>query len=170
MCLQDEAKALVGRSADDMQALKEAGSPEFDDVLNAVKCRPYVFKLRISEDTWQDEQRIRINIVRWGEPLAVLTVKKDLSAMPLLDAHRHSRESELKTARAIPERLHCQPAWLPVHLHFLSQHCWRQVHILSMPLLVVATPCDQFMISQCFQAAYPAEQHKLGGFCSRSGV
>ncbi|CAK0787257.1 hypothetical protein CVIRNUC_010475 [Coccomyxa viridis] len=61
---QDEAKALVGRSADEMQALKDSGSPEFDDVLNAVKCKSYVFKLRISEDTWQDEQRIRINITR----------------------------------------------------------------------------------------------------------
>ena len=47
-----------------MQALKDSGSPEFDDVLNAVKCKSYVFKLRISEDTWQDEQRIRINITR----------------------------------------------------------------------------------------------------------
>ena len=49
-----------------MQALKDSGSPEFDDVLNAVKCKSYVFKLRISEDTWQDEQRIRINITRCG--------------------------------------------------------------------------------------------------------
>jgi hypothetical protein len=64
--LQDEAKALVGRSADDMQKLKEASSPEFDEVLNAVKCKFYIVKLRISEDTWQDEQRIRINMVRWA--------------------------------------------------------------------------------------------------------
>ena len=54
----------MGRTADEMQALKDSGSPEFDDVLNAVKCKSYVFKLRISEDTWQDEQRIRINITR----------------------------------------------------------------------------------------------------------
>ena len=56
----------MGRTADEMQALKDSGSPEFDDVLNAVKCKSYVFKLRISEDTWQDEQRIRINITRCG--------------------------------------------------------------------------------------------------------
>lgn len=74
---QDEAKALVGRSADDMQKLKEASSPEFDEVLNAVKCKFYIVKLRISEDTWQDEQRIRINMVRW----AISTCVEALSAL-----------------------------------------------------------------------------------------
>lgn len=69
--MQDEAKALVGRSADDMQKLKEASSPEFDEVLNAVKCKFYIVKLRISEDTWQDEQRIRINMVRWANSTCI---------------------------------------------------------------------------------------------------
>lgn len=62
--LQEEATALVGRSADEMQALKDAASPEFDFILNAVNFKACVFKMRISEETWQDEQRIRINIVR----------------------------------------------------------------------------------------------------------
>ena len=61
----------MGRSADDMQKLKEASSPEFDEVLNAVKCRFYIVKLRISEDTWQDEQRIRINMVRWADSTCI---------------------------------------------------------------------------------------------------
>ncbi len=47
-----------------MQALKDAASPEFDFILNAVNFKACVFKMRISEETWQDEQRIRINIVR----------------------------------------------------------------------------------------------------------
>ena len=47
-----------------MQALKDAASPEFDFILNAVHFKACVFKMRISEETWQDEQRIRINIVR----------------------------------------------------------------------------------------------------------
>ena len=61
----------MGRSADDMQKLKEASSPEFDEVLNAVKCKFYIVKLRISEDTWQDEQRIRINMVRWANSTCI---------------------------------------------------------------------------------------------------
>ena len=64
VAVQEEATALVGRSADEMQALKDAASPEFDFILNAVNFKACAFKMRISEETWQDEQRIRINIVR----------------------------------------------------------------------------------------------------------
>ena len=63
---QEEGKQIIGYTANEMQELKEAESPLFEARLNDVKCRSYLFKLKVSEDTWQDEQRIRINVVRWG--------------------------------------------------------------------------------------------------------
>jgi replication factor A1 len=62
--VQDEAKQIVGYTANEMQELKDAESPLFYQRLSDVKCRQYLFKLRISEETWNDEQRLRINIVR----------------------------------------------------------------------------------------------------------
>ena len=62
--VQQEAKALVGRSAEEMQQLKDAASPEFDSILASVSFKPCVFKMRISEETWNEEQRIRINVSR----------------------------------------------------------------------------------------------------------
>ncbi|EIE20436.1 replication factor-a protein [Coccomyxa subellipsoidea C-169] len=61
---QEEGKQIIGYTANEMQELKEAESPLFEARLNDVKCRSYLFKLKVSEDTWQDEQRIRINVVR----------------------------------------------------------------------------------------------------------
>ncbi len=62
--VQEEGKQIIGYTANEMQELKEAESPLFEARLNDVKCRSYLFKLKVSEDTWQDEQRIRINVVR----------------------------------------------------------------------------------------------------------
>ena len=62
---QDEAKLIVGYTANEMQELKDAESPLFEARLNDIKCRSYLFKLKVSEETWNDEQRIRINVSRW---------------------------------------------------------------------------------------------------------
>ncbi len=65
--MQDEGLQIVGHSADEMMALQESNVPLFEARLAAPQFRPYIFKLRASEDTWQDEQRVRINVVRCGE-------------------------------------------------------------------------------------------------------
>ncbi len=52
-----------------MQQLKDAASPEFDSILASVSFKPCVFKMRISEETWNEEQRIRINVSRSGSPM-----------------------------------------------------------------------------------------------------
>ena len=49
-----------------MQQLKDAASPEFDSILASVSFKPCVFKMRISEETWNEEQRIRINVSRYS--------------------------------------------------------------------------------------------------------
>ncbi|CAL5229462.1 g12788 [Coccomyxa viridis] len=79
---QEEAKALVGRSAEEMQQLKDAASPEFDSILASVSFKPCVFKMRISEETWNEEQRIRINVSRI-DPLDF--AKESVGLLDLID-------------------------------------------------------------------------------------
>lgn len=76
--VQEEGKQIIGFTANEMQELKEAESPLFEARLNDVKCRSYLFKLKISEDTWQDEQRIRINVVRCSSLLLAHLPTSDL--------------------------------------------------------------------------------------------
>jgi hypothetical protein len=54
----------VGKSAGEMEALREAQNPSYERRLEALRFRPQLYKLRVSEETWQDEQRLRINLVR----------------------------------------------------------------------------------------------------------
>lgn len=64
--MQDEGHQIIGYSADEMVALQDTNQALFEARLAAPQFRPYLFKLRVTEETWQDEQRTRINLVRCG--------------------------------------------------------------------------------------------------------
>ena len=66
-----------------MQQLKDAASPEFDSILASVSFKPCVFKMRISEETWNEEQRIRINVSRSGPTHQALCMLKAVMSVLL---------------------------------------------------------------------------------------
>ncbi len=51
-----------------MEALREANSTAYEARMLALRFRNCLFRLRASEETWQDEQKLRINLVRCVYP------------------------------------------------------------------------------------------------------
>jgi replication factor A1 len=62
-CFNDVAEKLLQRSADEVSTLKESNVPAFEAVFAEATFRQYKFKLKAATDTYQDESRVRYNIL-----------------------------------------------------------------------------------------------------------
>ena len=60
----------MGMPASELKALEETPKA-FDAALHAANFRPLVFNLKVAEDTYNDETRIKKSVNRFVEPIAV---------------------------------------------------------------------------------------------------
>eukprot|EP00286_Rhodomonas_abbreviata_P019133 CAMPEP_0181311156 /NCGR_PEP_ID=MMETSP1101-20121128/12979_1 /TAXON_ID=46948 /ORGANISM="Rhodomonas abbreviata, Strain Caron Lab Isolate" /LENGTH=436 /DNA_ID=CAMNT_0023417853 /DNA_START=23 /DNA_END=1333 /DNA_ORIENTATION=- len=59
----DQGRALLKISADELQELKDSGSSQFEGTFQANVFRPYIFKARAKMETWQDESRVKCTLM-----------------------------------------------------------------------------------------------------------
>lgn len=60
MWAQEQGTELMGCSANELKELE--ATPEFDKRITRVKLRELLIKAKIYSDTWNDEQRRKINV------------------------------------------------------------------------------------------------------------
>ena len=59
----EAAEKALGYTADDMKALSEKNKQEFDAVFNNLLFKPYVLKVRVKAETYQDQQKVRCSVM-----------------------------------------------------------------------------------------------------------
>ena len=67
---QEQGSELMGCSANEMKELE--ATPEFDKRITRVKLRELLIKAKIYSDTWNDEQRRKINVQKCAHPTSPL--------------------------------------------------------------------------------------------------
>ncbi|KAG2491292.1 hypothetical protein HYH03_010298 [Edaphochlamys debaryana] len=60
----DAGDQLFGRTAPEMRQLEVAGGEGFERAVESVRFAPYIFRLKVAEDTYNDEQRIKVSIFK----------------------------------------------------------------------------------------------------------
>eukprot|EP00871_Galdieria_phlegrea_P004639 jgi/Galph1/5176/GphlegSOOS_G3819.1 len=68
---------LIGRSAEDLAKIYEHDKAEFDAILENVLFKPFIFRVRAKQDTWNDEVRLRYHIIN-VEPMEFASESKIL--------------------------------------------------------------------------------------------
>ncbi|TVU18300.1 hypothetical protein EJB05_34390 [Eragrostis curvula] len=61
---QEGGMEIIGRSAGELAALKEEDEAQFAEVMQGVRFQMYIFKIKVVEETFNDESRIKCNIVK----------------------------------------------------------------------------------------------------------
>ncbi|EME26268.1 Replication factor A protein 1 [Galdieria sulphuraria] len=59
----DVGSRLIGRSAEELAAIYERDRAEFDAIIDDVLFKPFIFRIRAKQNTWNDELRLRYHIV-----------------------------------------------------------------------------------------------------------
>jgi len=60
----ESAPSILGVEARDLKAWGDAMDPRFSAIFRDSQFKPFILKLRVSEDTYQEETRLRMNVVR----------------------------------------------------------------------------------------------------------
>ncbi|KAL6841011.1 hypothetical protein ACP4OV_029271 [Aristida adscensionis] len=61
---QEGGTEIIGCSANDLSAMKEEDEEKFTDTLQAVRWEVFLFKLKIKEEIFNDESRVKCNIIK----------------------------------------------------------------------------------------------------------
>jgi len=83
---QDTGETIVGQSADMLGSLKEQDDNKFDQVMNAVNFKTYVFKLRAKIDSYNDEEKLKCTIVNVQEVDYESEAKRQIEVIRKLEA------------------------------------------------------------------------------------
>ena len=57
------AAKIIGKSASDMAKIKEQDERNFLKILNSSKYRQFNFSIKTALESWNDENRLRINVM-----------------------------------------------------------------------------------------------------------
>ncbi len=63
--MQESGVEIMKMSAAELRDLEGSDVARFEQHMLATLHRPYLFKLKVAEETYQDETRIKINILRY---------------------------------------------------------------------------------------------------------
>ena len=61
---EESGSIILGMSADQLARKKEENMEEFEKILNSCKYAPFEFTLKSKVETWNDEKRLRLSIVK----------------------------------------------------------------------------------------------------------
>ena len=62
--LQESGLEIMGMPAAELRELEANNLPAFEALMLSRMHRPYLFKVKVAEDTYNDETRIKTNIMR----------------------------------------------------------------------------------------------------------
>jgi replication factor A1 len=68
-CFDDVGRLIMGKTADELEELKEKSqlgeidSQEYENCFTSALCKAYTFRCRAKKDTYNDQDRVRISIM-----------------------------------------------------------------------------------------------------------
>lgn len=67
-CFDDVGRMVMGKNADELYELNDTESPSYDnkaylDAFAEANCKTYIFKCRAKMDLYQDQQRVRYQVM-----------------------------------------------------------------------------------------------------------
>ena len=62
-CFNEVAEVIIGKTAGEMENLKENNTPEYDATFANVMLREGIFKMRAKTEMYNDEGRVRYGII-----------------------------------------------------------------------------------------------------------
>jgi replication factor A1 len=68
-CFDDVGKLIMGKSADELEDLKERSQMEggeakdYEGVFSEALCKTFIFRCRAKQDTYQDQARVRYQVM-----------------------------------------------------------------------------------------------------------
>lgn len=80
---QEEAEKMLRSTVDELKMLKEANLQEFEAKISSVNFSPFVFRLKLQKETYQDKTSIKTNIISAEELKPVEAGRKLLDLMKL---------------------------------------------------------------------------------------
>ncbi|GFR50485.1 hypothetical protein Agub_g12748, partial [Astrephomene gubernaculifera] len=60
----DSGDGIFGRTAAEVRQLEQENSQEFDRITESIRFTPFIFRLKVAEDHYNDESRIKVSIYR----------------------------------------------------------------------------------------------------------
>ena len=80
------AAKIIGKSASDMAKIKEQDERNFLKILNSSKYRQFNFSIKTALESWNDENRLRINVmnlelVNYQDPKHIQRLKAEIEAL-----------------------------------------------------------------------------------------
>jgi hypothetical protein len=63
-CVQEAGIEILKMSAAELKALEEEDTARFEAHMQDTLHRPFLFKIKVAEDTYQDETRIKTSIMK----------------------------------------------------------------------------------------------------------
>ncbi|QDS71633.1 hypothetical protein FKW77_007381 [Venturia effusa] len=61
-CFDEQARSMLGKTADEMNELKEADETKtIEHIFQEANCKSYIFKVKAKMDTFRDEQKVRMS-------------------------------------------------------------------------------------------------------------
>ncbi|OUM60712.1 hypothetical protein PIROE2DRAFT_62964 [Piromyces sp. E2] len=88
-CFNEIAEKLLGYNAEELQDIKMRNENEFDRILDEVNFRQYDFRLRAKVDTYNDEVRLRCNILDFKPINFENQIKNNITAIDKLMEELH---------------------------------------------------------------------------------
>ena len=61
---QEAGEEILGVSARELQGWRDSDDPQASEVFFAAQFSTWVFKLKVKEDSWQDETRLKCTVVK----------------------------------------------------------------------------------------------------------
>ena len=55
---------MIGKSASELREIEDTDINQFEEIMSATQHRAFLFKIKVAEETYNDETRIKSTIVR----------------------------------------------------------------------------------------------------------
>ena len=62
--LQEAGQEMIGKSASELREIEDTDINQFEEIMSATQHRAFLFKIKVAEETYNDETRIKSTIVR----------------------------------------------------------------------------------------------------------
>lgn len=84
---QESGTDIIGKSGTELRQLEESNPPQFEEVMLQTQHKAFVFKIKVHEESWNDETRIKQTILRYfrvlGLTFLLLLLEKGTPFPPL---------------------------------------------------------------------------------------
>lgn len=70
--IQESGVEIIGKTASELRDLERNNLSQFEEIMMNTQHKLFLFKIKVAEETYQDETRIKQNIIRYASNRSAL--------------------------------------------------------------------------------------------------